>query len=151
MARDVSEREFVNYAKGLGNYCTYGESRQALVGVLAALVVSYPSLVDSLELLLAAGVRGLLKEAAEEAPSFQRSIRVPTSPDRDEFLEILRSTAHLADSDRPGHTLRAFFGTVKEKSQEDRALWADVIPLPLREDWDKSITIDQVQDAGQCL
>lgn len=150
MARDVSEREFVNYAKGLGNYCTYGETRRALVSVLTAFAVGYPSFVESLRRLLPGGVKDLLQDAVDE---FQSSGLHPASksPNRDEYLEILRSTACLNDADRPGHNLRAFFGTAKEKSQELRTSWAAAIPPPLREDWDRSITIDQVQDAGQCL
>jgi hypothetical protein len=151
MARDVSEREFVNYAKGLGSYCTYDETRQAVVAVLVALAVAYPSFVDSLRSLLPAGVSGLLQEAMGEDRSFVRAGDASTFPGRDEYLEILRSSAGLYDSDRPGHLLRAFFGTVKEKSQDLRTTWADSIPSPLREDWDQSITIDQLQDAGQCL
>ncbi|MFH0916985.1 MAG: hypothetical protein V1912_11165 [bacterium] len=138
----------MNYAKGLGNYCTYGDSRQVLVGVLRALAVSYPSLAETLSGLLPAGVKGLLTEAVR---SPDRVDHTAEAPSRTDFLEVLRSTAHLGQDDRPGHALRAFFGTVKEKSQELRGEWAEVIPAPLREDWDQSITIDQVQDAGQCL
>ncbi len=151
MARDVSEREFVNYAKGLGNYCTYGDSRRVLVGVLQAFAVCYPSFIEPLGDLLPIGVRGLLKEAREASHSVAAVGTVSASPNRNEFLEVLRSTAQLSDCDRPGHALRAFLGTAKEKSQERRDAWRDAMPAPLREDWEQSITIDQVQDAGQCL
>lgn len=148
MARDVSEREFVNYAKGLGNYCTYGETRGVLVGLLRAFAIAYPSFIADMAVLLPRGVQGLLSEALRsDEPMVHRG----DSTARESFLETMRLTAQLCETDRPGHTVRVFFGTVKEKSQELRPLWAEVIPLPLREDWDRSITIDQVQDPGQCL
>ena len=148
MARDVSEREFVNYAKGLGNYCTYGEARQALVGLMRAFALVYPAFFADMTTLLPPGVQGLTTEAGTASEEVDRPIDLTT---RDCFLEVVRQAARLSETDRPGHTLRAFFGTVKEKSQELRPVWVGVIPRPLREDWDRSITIDQVQDPGQCL
>lgn len=127
--RVISEREFINYFKGLGGYCTYQDAFQAVQSLLQILINLYGIDAEQLFCLLPESVRiALNKGVADEmvADNF---------PEREKFKKALMT----------------FFGTLKEKCASRSAQWRGILPAELKELWDRSRTIDQLQEAGQCL
>lgn len=120
--RAISEREFVNYFKGLGGYCTYGDAFRAVLNALEAL--GGCSGIDPRRL------SDLLPE------SLKNIVRPPDNP---------------CGPEMPERDLLVLFGAIKEKCASRAAEWRTLLPGGLRELWDRSRTIDQMQEAGQCL
>ncbi len=131
--RVVSEREFINYFKGLGGYCTYHDAFQTVQNLLQILSSSFGIDAQQLVSLLPESVRIVLNKGAAEQPlSSQFTANFPS---REIFEKALLT----------------LFGTLKEKCASRAAQWRALLPAELKELWDKSRTIDQLQEAGQCL
>ncbi|GAB4252884.1 MAG: hypothetical protein Kow00129_13760 [Thermoleophilia bacterium] len=144
MARDVSEREFVNYAKGLGGYCAYSDTRLVVAATLRALSDCFGTELG-LEQLLPAGTRSLLSVYGTTG------ILADSVGDREFLLERIAEVGGLQDTASAERALRTVLGTIKEKSQDRLCEWEVRMPFQLREDWSNSVTIDRQQEAGQCL
>jgi uncharacterized protein (DUF2267 family) len=137
--RPVSEKEFVNYAKGLGNYCTYGDTLNILRAVFKAFKQALGNEAEAMGKLLPASLQPLWNEA------------VPSGPPGGSLLGLIQAYCSLPTEKEAERALLTFFGTVKEKQAGYAAEWQQAIPGELRAYWEKSRTIDEVQDPGQCL
>lgn len=137
--RPISQREFINYAKGLGNYCTYGDATAILEAVFKALKQAMGSNSEALGELLPASVRPVWDKA------------VPTEANGGPIVDLVQSYGSLATRWDAEKALVTLFGTVKEKQAALAHRWEQSVPDEIKIYWEKSRTIDEVQDAGQCL
>jgi hypothetical protein len=127
--RIISEKEFINYFKGLGGYCTYQDAFQDVQILLRTLINFYGIDVKQLFSLLPESIR----------IAFEKYIKSESV--NDNFFE----------QEKIKKAFLTFFGTLKEKCASKSTQWRSILPEELKELWDISPTIDQLQEAGQCL
>ena len=139
MLRPISEREFINYAKGLGNYCTYGDTLELMGAVFRSLKQSMGSQSETIGELLPPSIKHIWDDA------------VPNIIIRSSILELIQSYGLMTTRRDAEKALLTLFGTIKEKQAESKQKWEQTIPDEIKIYWEKSRTIDEVQDAGQCL
>lgn len=137
--RPISEREFFNYAKGLGNYCTYGDALKLIEAVFKALKQAMGNNSNTLGELLPPSVKPVWDGA------------VPTGISGESIVDLVQSYGSLATRRDAEKALVTLFGTIKEKQAGLTNKWEQAIPAEIKIYWEKSRTIDEVQDAGQCL
>lgn len=137
--RPISEREFVNYAKGLGNYCTYGDTIKLLDAVFRAIRQVMGGNSDTLGQLLPPSMKHLWDEA------------VPAGINGSSIVDLVQSYGAMAARRDAEKALVTLFGTIKEKQAGLKQEWEQAVPDEIKIYWEKSKTIDEVQDAGQCL
>lgn len=134
--RKISEREFVNYYRGVGGYCTYSDAVEALKGALKTLLDFFGIQFEQLKMVLPEAVFGLIEQ--------------------DLMTEIPAVLDFLAEKKLDERAITTLFGSVKEKCASSCQQWLKLIATGrnsnvLKELWERSHTIDQQQDAGQCL
>jgi uncharacterized protein (DUF2267 family) len=137
--RPISEREFINYARGLGNYCTYGDAQMIIDAVFKALKQAMGDDASILGNLLPPSVKPLWDGA------------VPAMMAGESIVELVQSYGSLSTRREAEKALVTLFGTIKEKQAALTGSWEKAIPDEIKMYWEKSRTIDEVQDAGQCL
>lgn len=137
--RAISEREFVNYAKGLGSYCTYGDTMKVIESVFKALKQKMGE--------KAGAVRDLLPESMHGVWDNARAEGVPGNS----MIELIKNYGSLSGNRAAEIALVTFFGTLKEKQARFVSDWEKIIPEEIMDYWKRSKTIDEVQDATQCL
>ncbi|MFZ5631649.1 MAG: hypothetical protein ACOY40_02265 [Bacillota bacterium] len=137
--RPITEREFINYAKGLGNYCTYGDTLHLIQAVFKALKQVMGRDADAVGELL---------------PELMRPVwdgSVPAGLPGNSIVGLIQAYGSLPSQRDAEKALVTLFGTIKEKQAGYADKWEQVIPGEIKTYWEKSRTIDEVQDAGQCL
>lgn len=139
MQRPISEREFVNYAKGLGNYCTYADTSKVLSAVFRSLKQAMGNKSKTIAELLPPSMKQLWDDA------------VPQITDGKTIVELIQLYGAMASGRDAEKALLTLFGTIKEKQTQSKKSWEQAIPDEIKVYWEKSRTIDEVQDAGQCL
>ena len=137
--RPISEREFVNYAKGLGNYCTYSDTLKLLEAVFKGIKQAMGSGADALGNLLPASVRPVWDKAE------------PAGVPGDTVIDLIQNYGGFPTERDAEKALVTLFGTIKEKQAQVAGQWRELLPSGMKLYWEKSRTIDEVQDAGQCL
>ncbi|MHB0981335.1 MAG: hypothetical protein ACYC5Q_14930 [Thermoleophilia bacterium] len=143
--REVTEREFVNYAKELGGYCTYADTRRVLGEVLQTLAAHLGIQSDGMRRLVPSGLGSLVGEALPAGAKPPAGAADPV-----QVLD-LTAAAGLADRRAAEMALLTFFGSLKEKSGPTATEWQELCAGELAWYWERAATIDRVQDAGQCL
>ncbi|MQL53183.1 hypothetical protein GFC01_13130 [Desulfofundulus thermobenzoicus] len=137
--RPISEREFINYAKGLGNYCTYGDTLHLIQAVFKAFKQVMGRDANAIGELLPESIKPIWNSA------------VPAGLPGDSILGLIQTYGSFSTVRDAEKALVTLFGTIKEKQARYVAKWEQVIPEEIKTYWEKSRTIDEVQDAGQCL
>lgn len=137
--RAISEREFVNYAKGLGNYCTYGDTLKAMEAIFKALKQKMGEKAETMGELLPESMK----------PIWDNALAAELAGDS--IVDLVRAYGSFPKERDAEIALVTFFGTIKEKQVGFIEDWEKVIPGEIQTYWKKSKTIDEVQDATQCL
>jgi hypothetical protein len=137
--REISQKEFINYARGLGNYCTYGDALNAIEAIFSAIKQKMGE---------KAGVIGELLPASMK-PVWDSALA--SGKPGDSMVELIRAYGSFPTVRDAEIALVTFFGTIKEKQARFVQNWEKRIPEELKVYWQKSKTIDEVQDATQCL
>jgi len=137
--RPITQREFINYARGLGNYCTYGDAQAALEAVFKSFKQALGNGAGTLGDLLPESVKPVWDGAA------------PGGTPGSSIVDLVQAYGSLATRRDAEIALVTLFGTIKEKQSWLKQEWEKAIPAEVKTYWEKSRTIDEVQDAGQCL
>lgn len=138
-SRPISQKEFINYARGLGNFCTFGDTHHMLEAVFKALKQGMGKCQGAVEDLLPPSMQPIWEGA------------VPEGQAEDNIVGMIQSYGSFATRRDAEIALVTFFGTIKEKQAGLVEEWNKAIPDEIKIYWEKSRTIDEVQDAGQCL
>ncbi len=125
--RDVSEREFINYVRGVGGYAAYSDAARDVETVLSALHATFTS--RQLSTTAALFPPGLIKLWQRVKPADDASA--------------------TACSQR--RAILAVFAGLKEKLQENATQWVEILDTEHKMLWQHSQTIDSRQSAGQFL
>lgn len=138
-SRPISQREFINYARGLGNYCTFGDTQHMLEAVFKALKQRMGKSKSAVGDLLPPSMHPIWEGA------------VPEGLEEDNIVGLIQSYGSFSTRRQAEIALVTLFGTIKEKQAGLVEEWNRAIPDEIRIYLEKSRTIDEVQDAGQCL
>lgn len=150
--REVSLRELVNYVRVAGGYAGYTDAERAVRAVLGGVSrVTSPSewveLVDGLP----TDVRGLWQVSSDYTNKQTKECPSDEAQDSNALLQAVCCLAGYSDESEARQAVLAVFGALKEKLQERVAAWAGQLPQAARSFWERARTIDEHQEAYQCL
>lgn len=141
--RPVSEREFINYVRGIGGYVTYSDAALAVQAVFQCLKAALrPTEGEQITLLFPQGLNLLW----EKTFPYTDSTRENETPS---LRAMLRKMLGSEESARKA--IIAVFGAFKEKLQEQAVAFPAYLNAEGRFFWSESCTVDSCQDAGQFL
>ncbi|MDA8066774.1 MAG: hypothetical protein M0031_14930 [Thermaerobacter sp.] len=136
--REVTLREFANYARAVGGYCSYHDALAAVNAVLGVL----PHVMSSQN---AGAARALLPSALR--PSWD-SFSVNAGED---VWTLAARAGEFSSREEIGRAMHAVFSSLKEKLREGAPRWQRLLPAELLLVWERSQTVDASQQAKDCL
>lgn len=150
--REVSLRELVNYVRVAGGYAGYTDAERAVRAVLGGVLrVTEPSERTALVATLPADLRELWQGPGNPATGRTKESTNEEARDSDGLLQVICHQARYSEGSEARRAILAVFGALKEKLQERTVTWADKLPQAARPFWERARTIDERQDAYQCL
>lgn len=145
--REVSRRELINYVRAVGGYPGYSEAERAVGSVFGAL---QECLEPAAAALLAADLPPELLSFWVEVGG-QAGGSHPDRPKESLFLARIGQRGGYPDEAAAERALLAVFSALKEKLQERAASWGEKLPPPALSFWRRARTVDEQQEASQCL
>lgn len=137
--RQITEREFIYSAKGIGDYCTYDDTKNVVISVFKAFKKAAPEKSDAIKELLPELIRPIWDQAE------------PADGPSASFIELIKNYGALTTKRAAEIALITFFAAVREKFREYIEQWENIIPDEIKSYWEKSQTIGDGLDARQCL
>ncbi|MGB9885582.1 MAG: hypothetical protein ACPLPT_00720 [Moorellales bacterium] len=153
--REVSRRELINYVRVAGSYPGYTEAERAALSVFAALQECLePQTAEVMATNLPRDLLSLWLEAGrDEGQGSHRGQTEAAVPRGNDLLLLTLISEHggYPDEATAERALLAVFSALKEKLQERAASWGENLPPIARSFWRRARTVDEQQDASQCL
>lgn len=137
--RQITEREFIYSAKGIGDYCTYDDTKNAIAAVFKAIRKVAPEKSDAFKELLPESIRPMWDQAE------------PLESPLTSVIELIQYYASFSTKRAAEIALITFFATLREKYRAYIDQWENIIPDETKSYWEKSQTIGDGLDAKQCL
>lgn len=137
--RQITEREFIYSAKGIGEYCTYDDTKNAVEAVFKAFKKVAPEKSGEIRELLPELIRPIWDQAE------------PLESPLTSVIDLIQYYASFSSKRAAEIALITFFATVREKLRAYIDQWENIIPDETKSYWEKSQTIGDGLDAKQCL
>lgn len=150
--REVSLRELINYVRVVGGYAGYSDAEAAVGSVFAGLQDCLePGEVALLAADLPPEIRAFWDRARGPAPPKGEGEGRPGAAGEPVLLENVGRRAGYQGSAEAERAILAVFGALKEKLQERAGAWGENLPPAALSFWRRARTVDEQQEAYQCL